>query len=177
MRKRKLIIGGVVVVAVTVIWYFFRPELLFVDSRVSEAFPTEASKQSDKDHSSILATGEFHSVAHESKGTATIHQLADGKRLLRLTNFETSNGPAVYVYLVAAKDAQDNDTVKYAETLNLGTLKGNKGDQNYEVPADIDFAKYQAVTIWCKRFSVNFATAPLKTQGGAKKNGEEKRPA
>jgi hypothetical protein len=162
MRKPLLIIGGVFVIGAAVAWYFFRPELLFVDSRVSESFPTEAGKPADKDHPSILATGEFHSVAHESKGTATIHQLADGKRLLRLTNFETSNGPAVFVYLVAAKDAQDSETVKNAESVNLGALKGNKGDQNYELPPDVDLAKFQAVTIWCQRFSVNFATAPLK---------------
>jgi hypothetical protein len=47
----------------------------------------------------------------------------------------------------------------------LRALKGNKGDQNYELPADVDLAKYQAVTIWCQRFSVNFATAPLMAHG------------
>jgi hypothetical protein len=87
--------------------------------------------------------------------------LSDGKRLLRLTDFETSNGPAVYVYLLAAKDAQDSATVRNADTVDLGPLKGNKGDQNYEIPSDVDLEKYQAVTIWCQRFSVNFATAPL----------------
>ena len=45
--------------------------------------------------------------------------------------------------------------------VELGKLKGNEGDQNYEIPADTDLAKYRAVTIWCRRFSVNFATAPL----------------
>jgi hypothetical protein len=42
-------------------------------------------------------------------------------------------------------------------------LKGNIGDQNYELPANADLAKYRAVTIWCKRFSVNFGTAPLSS--------------
>jgi hypothetical protein len=67
----------------------------------------------------------------------------------------------VRVYLVAAPDAKDNDTVTKAGFIEVGTLKGNIGDQNYELPADIDLAKYRAVTIWCKRFSVNFGTAPL----------------
>jgi len=40
-------------------------------------------------------------------------------------------------------------------------MKGNTGDQNYDVPVSVDFAKYQAVTIWCARFNVNFGTAPL----------------
>jgi hypothetical protein len=45
--------------------------------------------------------------------------------------------------------------------VEVGALKGNIGDQNYEIASDLDLSKYRAVTIWCKRFSVNFATAPL----------------
>jgi hypothetical protein len=115
----------------------------------------------------VLSSGSFHSVAHESKGTASIYQLADGKRILRFTNFETSNGPDVHVYLIAANDATDSETVKKAGFLELGSLKGNIGDQNYEIPADADLAKYRAVTIWCKRFSVNFGTAPLNSSAAA----------
>ena len=144
-----LIIGGLAA------WYAFRPERIFTNQRVNEQFPT-ASAATTK-----LATGVFHSGAHETKGTAAVFQLADGKKTLRLTNFETSNGPDVHVYLVAADDARDNDTVTKAGFVDIGTLKGNIGDQNYELPANTDIAKYRAVTIWCKRFSVNFGTAPL----------------
>jgi hypothetical protein len=105
--------------------------------------------------------GKFRGIAHETRGTATIFQVAEGKRVLRLTNFETSNGPDVRVFLVAAPDASDNDTVKNAGYIELGKLKGNVGDQNYDVPAGTDLNKYRAVTIWCNRFSVNFGTAPL----------------
>jgi hypothetical protein len=65
------------------------------------------------------------------------------------------------VYLVAAPNATDDETVKKAGYVELGKLKGTDGDQNYEVPADLDLARYRAVTIWCRRFSVNFGTAPL----------------
>ena len=51
--------------------------------------------------------------------------------------------------------------MKKAGFVTLGALKGNQGDQNYELPADLDLAKYRAVTVWCRRFGVNFATAPL----------------
>jgi hypothetical protein len=67
----------------------------------------------------------------------------------------------VHVYLVAASDATDDETVKKAGFLDLGSIKGNIGDQNYDLPIDVDLNKYRAVTVWCKRFSVNFATAPL----------------
>jgi Electron transfer DM13 len=50
--------------------------------------------------------------------------------------------------------------------VDLGSIKGNKGDQNYDVPADVDLNKYRAVTIWCARFGVNFGTAPLTSRQG-----------
>ena len=84
-----------------------------------------------------------------------------GRRVLRLTDFATSNGPDVRVYLVATTDASDNKTVTKAGFVELGKLKGNEGDQNYDLPDDLDLTRYRAVTIWCRRFSVNFATAPL----------------
>jgi hypothetical protein len=138
-------------------WYAFRPERIFINQRVNEQFPT-ASAANDQ-----LAAGQFHSGAHETKGMATVFQLADGKKTLRLTNFETSNGPDVHVYLVAAQDAKDNEEVTKAGFVDLGSLKGNIGDQNYDLPTNADLAKYRAVTIWCKRFSVNFGTAPLNS--------------
>src|SRR6058998_94844 len=153
--SRKLVVLVVLLIAVAGAWYAFRPERLFINQRVNEQFPT-ASAATNK-----LVWGQFHSGAHETKGTATIFQLADGKKTLRLKNFETSNGPDVHVYLVAAADAKDNDTVKTAGFVDLGSLKGNIGDQNYDVPANVDLAKYRAVTIWCARFNVNFGTAPL----------------
>ena len=94
-------------------------------------------------------------------GTLAWKLAPSGKRVVRFTGFETSNGPDVRVYLVAAPDATDNDTVKKAGFIELGALKGTTGDQNYDLPAEADLAKYQAVTIWCRRFGVNFATAPL----------------
>ena len=124
----------------------------------SPAMPHPAMGAEDPE---TLASGQFHSNAHETRGLATIVRLADGRRLLRLTRFATSNGPDVRVYLVAAADAQDEAGVKAAGFVDLGELKGNIGDQNYEIPADLDLTRYRAVSIWCRRFSVNFGAAPL----------------
>ena len=162
--KRKNLIYGLIVIAAVALWAAFRPERLFVNAKVSEALPTSAAATASQ---TILASGSFHSVAHDGKGNASIYQLSDGKRILRFTNFETSNGPDVHVYLVAANDATDSEVVKKAGFRELGSLKGNIGDQNYELPADVDLAKYHAVTIWCQRFSVNFATAPLSSSNAA----------
>jgi hypothetical protein len=159
-RKGWFVLIGLVVV--TAGWYAFRPERLFVNQKVSEQFPAAAEKASSTSAPVALASGDFHGVAHKTMGVATIYHLPDGKRTLRLTNFETSNGPEVQVYLGAAADANDNDTVTKTGFVTLGPMKGNVGDQNYDVPADLDLAKYHSVTIWCHRFGVNFGTAPLR---------------
>ena len=162
MKRKKLIYGLAAIVAIA-LWAAFRPERLIVNAKVNEAMPAGLANVSE----TALASGSFHGVAHGTKGTASVYQLADGKRILRLANFETSNGPDVHVYLVATNDASDNETVKKAGFLELGSLKGNIGDQNYDIPGDVDLAKYRAVTIWCKRFSVNFGTAPLNSSAAA----------
>lgn len=160
MSKRTiLVVLGLLVIAGG--WYAFRPEKLVVSETVNETFPTTAAATAE---TRPLVAGRFRGVAHESRGQATVYEVPGGKRVLRLTEFETSNGPQLRVYLVAAPDAADNDTVKMAGFVSLGPLKGNKGDQNYDLPADLDLAKYQAVTVWCERFGVNFATAPLSRQ-------------
>ena len=163
-RRTLRIAAAVIVVAIG--WYLFRPELLFISHSVNETFPTTATQQTMSSNLAplLLSQGRFHGVAHATQGLATIYQLPDGKRALRLTEFETSNGPDVQVYLVATNDATDNETVTKAGFIHLGALKGNVGDQNYELPAEVDLTKYQSVTIWCRRFGVNFGTAPLNQQ-------------
>src|ERR1700758_4064281 len=105
----------------------------------------------------VLAKGEFHNADKTGSGTATIYQLADGKRVLRLTNFSVENGPDLHVRLIAADDAKETASAAKAVHEELVKLKGNKGDQNYDVPADVDLGKDRVVSIWCNRFSVNFA--------------------
>ena len=159
--QRKVLAGTLAVIGLGVGWFLFRPERLFIDARVDERFPAAAAVGGAATTGQVLAQGQFHGVAHGGKGTARVHRLDDGRRILRLTEFETSNGPELQVYLVAARDAADSASVTDAGFVSLGALKGNVGDQNYEVPSDVDLGTYQAVTIWCRRFGVNFTTAPL----------------
>ena len=160
MTRRNIIIA-VGAVALAIGWYAFRPELLFVNKTVSEEFPGGAQMAAVEKGPMAATKGNFKGLAHETKGLASIYQLADGKRTLRLTEFETSNGPDVHVYLTAADIEKGNDAVKEAGFIDLGSMKGNKGDQNYDVPADVDLDKYKSVSIWCARFGVNFGAATL----------------
>ena len=102
-----------------------------------------------------LATGTFVSGAHETSGTAAIVELPDGGHVLTLTEFETSPGPDLRVYLVPGGGEDVSGFV------DLGGLKGNKGSQQYEIPPDVDVSRFGAVVVWCRAFSVNFGRAAL----------------
>ena len=158
MKKWTKIAIPVAAVAVLVAWYAFRPERLVVNRRINEAMPAEQGGSPTQ----VLESGRFYSILHPTEGTATIYQTGDKTRVIRFTNFSTSNGPDVHVYMVAADDAKDVATVENAGFVDLGVIKGNIGDQNYTLADDLDLAKYRAVSIWCKRFSVNFGAAALR---------------
>jgi len=158
MKKWIKVAIPVAAVAAFVAWYAFRPERLVVNRRVAEALPTPQSGSLPQP----LVSGQFYSILHPTAGIATIYQMGDGTRVLRFTSFSTSNGPDVHVYMVAADDAKDVATVQKAGFVDLGVIKGNVGDQNYTLGSDLDLAKYRAVSIWCKRFSVNFGAAALR---------------
>jgi hypothetical protein len=165
MKKWKVAVGVLVIVLLAA-WYAFRPEGLFIDRRVQEELPAAKGGAPLQP----VASGSFYGVVHPTQGTATIYQVGDGSRVLRFTNFRTTNGPNVHVYMVAADDAKDNATVQRAGFIDLGPLKGNVGDQNYTFGPEVDLSKYRAVSVWCKRFSLNFGTAPLAAEHTMSRN-------
>jgi Electron transfer DM13 len=135
--------------------------LTFAFGVQSSVFAQDSMK--DEDKTETLETGTFHGKVHKTSGRATIYQEADGKLVLRLTNFKTSNGPDVHVILIAAKDADDANFLNSStERVELGDLKGNEGDQNYDIPSGTDLSKFQTVSIYCERFNANFGAAPLE---------------
>ncbi|MGI9601823.1 MAG: DM13 domain-containing protein [Acidimicrobiales bacterium] len=101
-----------------------------------------------------LAGGDFEGRAHPTSGTASVITDGSDARFLRFEDFATDNGPDLNVYLVADGDV-DNGFI------DLGNLKGNIGNQNYELDADVDLSVYDTVVIWCVRFSVSFGDAAL----------------
>ena len=92
---------------------------------------------------------------HDAQGDAYTIPLEDGSNVLRLENFQSTNGPDLFVYLSTDENA--------SEFINLGALKANNGNQNYEIPDDTDLEKYNKVLIWCKSFSVLFGSAELSS--------------
>jgi hypothetical protein len=160
----------VALAAVTLIW--FQPQKLFYDDRVDESLPSAAAEEtpaSDGGGAVItvapsgpvdLATGTFVSREHETVGTARVVRLPDGQVVVRLEGFETSNGPALFVYL-SQNPATGEEAAFDEEFVDLGPLKGNVGDQNYVVPEGVDVTGFTGVVIWCDRFDAAFGAADL----------------
>ena len=113
--------------------------------------------------STPIETGTFHGQVHSTSGRASIYK-GDSALVLRLTRFKTSDGPDVHVLLIAADDARDDDNFlkSNVERVELGKLKGNQGDQNYEIPTGTDLSKFKTVAIYCERFNATFGAAPLR---------------
>ncbi len=140
-------------------WWAFRPEKLFINQKVNEAAPFASGSEAQP-----IFTGKLEGKIHPTSGRATIYKTTEGKRYLRLSDFTTSNGPDVHVVLVRAEDKQLEQEIVKGELdhVELGALKGNQGDQNYDLPAAADVNKYQAVAIYCERFHALFGVAKLE---------------
>ena len=167
-HPRSVVSGAVVIVALVVFAIaWFEPHKLFIDDTVDEAIPTAevqpTNGSGEEARPKELAVGEFQSLEHTTTGRAVILELADGRRLLRFEDLETSNGPDLKVYL-SEIPAGDDERAYGQRFVDLGALKGNVGNQNYELPDSLDLERFQSAVIWCRRFSVGFAVAPLEVE-------------
>jgi hypothetical protein len=153
------VIGAYLLTAAVAGGYLARTTLIDdeVNERVVRVTPVD-SVESQRPKNVLLARGTFEPVAHSATGTATTIRTAAGARVLTLTNFEVDNGPDLRVYLVAGPARDESDVDDFED---LGALKGNKGNQQYELPRGLDLDRYSTVVVWCRAFSVNFARAPL----------------
>ena len=181
------ILIALALVAGAVVW--FQPQKLVIDQQVNEALPGAAAgpggaepaagggggqapagsegdsappeTKAASSNSRTLASGRFQSLEHQTAGRASLLELPDGTRYLRFEDLATSNGPDLRVYL--SEIPASDDWYAYGERFtDLGALKGNLGDQNYPLPADVDVDRYKSAVIWCRRFTVGFGVAPLR---------------
>ncbi len=135
------------------------------ESMMEDKMMEEESMMEDKmmeeesmEVSAMSYAGSFIGVGdgiHDAQGDAYTIPLEDGSEVLRLENFESTNGPDLFVYLATDDIASD--------FVNLGDLKANKGNQNYDIPEGTDLSKYNKVLIWCKAFGVLFGSAELSS--------------
>jgi len=151
------------VAAVVFVLLFFEPQALFIDDKVDEAVPTAAAAQpgagGGEDARRRLAGGRFRGLAHGASGAALLIEVG-GRRYLRFEDLNVDNGPDLKVYLSPEPSSADEGAFDDG-IVSLGDLKGNIGDQNYEIPRDVDLERFRSAVVWCERFGVGFAVAPL----------------
>jgi hypothetical protein len=135
-----------------------------VAAATSVAVPTEQQAMPEMPEAEIISDGSFIRIdaLHNAEGTATIYQLPDGTRLLRFEDFRSTNGPELHVILSADPDPRSEEELG-ENRIDLGPLKGNTGNQNYEILAEADLSLYQSVVIYCVSFQMVFSTASLGT--------------
>ena len=159
IARNKWAVMAVGIPALVVAWWAFRPEKLWINQRVNEEAPFAASGDPQP-----LYTGRLQGKAHPTEGRASVYKNASGELSLRLTDFSTSNGPEVHVLLARGDDPSLQHEIVNGQLdgLELGLLKGNEGDQNYNLPASADLKKYNAVVIYSERLRAVFGVARLE---------------
>ena len=126
------------------------------DSEMDEAMPDSEPR--------IIASGQFVDAdsVHKGMGTANLYSLPDESHVLRFEDFRTTNGPDLVVYLTRHPSPASASDVSDGGFISLGDLKGNVGNQNYEIPPGTDVSEYNSVVIWCELFGVLFSPAALE---------------
>jgi hypothetical protein len=175
---RKAVVVTVVVVAAVLAGYglyWYAPWMLATDTTVDEPLmPVVPAAEAgvDRTHTTVarpyrLMGGAFVSQQHRTSGTARVVRLpgsSDAGMRLELVDFDTSNGPDLRVWLSDQPVEADRSGWRVFGTgrrVDLGELKGSKGNQTYAIPLDTDLAGLRSVTIWSERFTVSYGAATL----------------
>ncbi|MGH2607592.1 MAG: DM13 domain-containing protein [Gemmatimonadales bacterium] len=127
-----------------------------------DAMGDDAMAMSKSFHGSFTGVGN-----HEVAGGFEV-VTENGKPMLRFTrDFSLSNAPDAYVVLsrTAGVDQQ---------SVYLGRVKSFSGVATFAIPAGIDLARFSHVVIWCKKFKVALADAPLASGKGMTPHDEMK---
>jgi hypothetical protein len=175
-RSRRRIVVVAIVAALAVVarlleLFWFQFHKAFIDERVDEALPAAVVDAGTGDGTAapaaggggvatpdddieVVARGEFRPLGrYSASGTVLLVEFADGRRVVRFEGLDVSNGPDLRVVL-------STEPGGYADgALELGRLKGNQGNQNYDVPSGADLTPFRSVVIWCDRFSTAFGVA------------------
>jgi hypothetical protein len=149
MARRKWILVSVGIPILVALWWAFRPEKLWINEKVSEAAPFDTSGEPQP-----FLTGRFAGKAQQTSGRATIYKKPGGEAYLRLSDFTAPNARDAHVLLGRSESDLDR--------IDLGPLKSNQGDQNYDLPAATDLNKYSAVVIYSEQSHAVFGVAKIE---------------
>jgi hypothetical protein len=155
----KWILAAVGLPVLVVLWWAFRPEKLWINQKVNEPAPFDVSG----DPQPIL-TGRFRDEGQPTSGRVTIYRKPGGQEYLHLSDFTTSSGGDVHVVLARSNDPKLTQAAVNGnlEGVDLGPLKSNQGDQNYDLSAATDLNKYDDVVLYGERSHAVFGLSKLE---------------
>lgn len=161
-HPRTVVVGLVLFIAVAgpLGWLLGSP--IFIRTELVEETPV-AVATSTGGSASTLATGEWQGADdfHFGSGGARIVESAEGSLSLVLEDFSVQNGPDLFVYVSPDADGW------VPEAVNLGELKATDGTFSYEIPPEVSADDIASAVIWCRAFSVLFASAVLDPAAAA----------
>lgn len=147
--------------------YSENPEMALEMAQVAvqdnEDAPESEQEMGAMETASVLSSGSFIEIdpLHWGVGTASIYQLPDQQRVLRFQDYSSARGGDVNVYL--SRDPEPRSAIEVGvDFLDLGRLKGNIGNQNYTLPANLDLSGYRSVVIFCRQFNTVITVANLR---------------
>lgn len=162
MGKNKILIISVLAFVAGGI-YYSGTYVYFLKKEVMEERPIPAGMEPEQAGSAVkvLKSGSFIDAdfLHKGSGQAFLLEYRDGRKILRFENLNVTNGPDLYVYLVRTTEPT-GDLGSLGDFIDLGRLKGNMGNQNYEIAGDA--SGYNTAVIWCKKFGVLFPYAVIR---------------
>ena len=128
---------------------------ILISCEVEENTPsTPLADNFDETSATLIKQGTFTGIGgHTASGKASVYE-SNGQRVVVLDPYSSQNGPDLKVYF--------SKTVSASSYINLGMLKSTMGKQVYTIPSTVDVNEYGYVHIWCEKFSVEFARAPLQ---------------
>jgi hypothetical protein len=112
----------------------------------------------------VVASGEFTHLdaIRWAQGNVTVYQQADNSKIIRFENFNMVNGPELRVILSTSRDANVSETTPTQNLdVDLGALQGPFGNQNYEIPAELDLSRYNSIVIFSRSLNLIYSIAPL----------------
>lgn len=159
-HPRPVVVGIVLllVVAGPIGWILGSP--LFLRSELVEETPVAVAASSG-DAVRTIADGQWQGADefHFGSGVARLIEHEDGRLTLTLEDFSVQNGPDLFVYVSPDPDGWTEEAV------NLGELKATDGTFSYEIPPEVSAEDIASAVVWCRAFSVLFATATLAPAG------------
>ena len=131
---------------------------------MSEPATSPAMSEPATSPAATVGTGRLHAVDGTASGTVSLLHLADGSFEVSFEYLSVASAAHTDVILVTNVDVLKTSEIDRKAILDLGSLKGTSGMQEYPIPASASSAsmRFHTVVLWETEMGLAVAAAPLK---------------